>query len=199
MVMRKPITLLISFFLPLLIEAQQTKVDGYIIKMKDTIYCKILPEKRVRFLKTSVTVADDVDSTTEYLAGGPVRGFGFKEDSVVTHYGVVTMYDGNSRRKIYVKKIVLGTVELYQHVYSVFKTNRVTGVSQMEQIEDYYIASNVNGDLTTPFLLPSLKKKFIARYLYDYPDLEDQDKIITPAELIKLLKSFNSWYTRKRA
>jgi hypothetical protein len=174
---------------PLAAAAQAKYLDGYAIKVNDTIYCKVLFDPNT-FIKTSVTLLID-DSPFEYNAGGPVWSYGIRHDNGVTHYGTVSWYNGNRRRNIFIKKIVTGKVELYQHIYTLIRTTRGTGNNITEHHEDYYIARTNDPDLSTPRLLRDLRWKLIEKYIYDFPALEKSKKLNIQG-LIQLLKEYNS-------
>ena len=195
---------LILFCLSYQVVIAQTKdnyKNVYALKGGDTIGCKILYDKNHPRIWDKVTLLIH-NGETIFQAGGPITEFGITEEGVVAHYGFVrTKTRSYSHHKnLFVKKITVGVLELYEHHYNIYKTMRGTSNSTFESFTDYYIAKKDSAApmLATPVLFSSFRKKDLEPYLKDNTDLlAPAEKRFSLKELIALINEYNNWYLKK--
>ena len=146
--------------------------DGYALRGADTIRCEVQFNSNHDHAFRSVTVLINVEEVT-FFAGGPITGFGVEDDGKQYDYGTVDVEVSVPNRRtanlLFIKKLVAGTIDLYEYSYSVVTTKRTTvnGVEKpgssssiTQNTTNHYIAKNDPGapGLVTPVLLPSFKK-----------------------------------------
>lgn len=188
-----------------------TYKNGYALKGKDTIYCKVLFESKYNEARKSVKVLINDDEAT-FFAGGSITGFGIEEEGIKQDYGAVDVeiLVGRERRVnvMYVKKIVAGVINLYEYSYNTTTTKRTTinGVEQPGSVTttqtytNYYIAKtdSTKPILATPVILPGYRKKDLESYLSDNAVLfAREEKKYSLKELIATIKEYNAAYIKR--
>jgi len=205
------IVLLLNHFCAPAQENNTTYKNGYALKGKDTIYCKVLFESKYDEARKSVKVLINDDEAT-FFAGGSITGFGIEEDGVKHDYGVVDVEIllGKERRAnvMYVKKIAAGVINFYEYSYKTTTTKRTTinGIEQPGSITttqtytNYYIAKTDSAKpiLATPVTLPGYRKKDLEPYLSDNAILfAREEKKYSLKELIATIKEYNAAYIKR--
>ena len=214
--MRKEIfLLLLSCLAGMVVHAQATDdyKNGYVLKGKDTVWCKIRFNSNHDHATKAVRLMIDNEEATLY-AGGSITGFGVEDQGQKYHYGVVDVEISVANRRtanlIYVKKIVAGVIDLYEYPYSIV-TNKKTTVNGIEKpgtattskqnITNYYIAKtdSLFPALSTPAFFPTFRKKDVEPYINDNTDMiATAEKRFSLKELIALINEYNNWYSEKK-
>jgi len=215
--MKKFLVVTIIFFCShYILSAQLSPADyktGYALKGADTIPCKVGLSSGNNSPKGAIRLLINDDELT-VLPGGPITGFGAEINGEWYHYGTVTVETklGTQRRSStqYLKKIVAGTIDLYEYSYLIYTTRKVTvngeekpgsASSSSQTYTDYYIAKTDSTavGLAAPVLLPSFRKKDLEPYISDNAALWTiAEKKYNLKELIVLLKEYNSWFQEKK-
>lgn len=199
------ITILYCFYCcPLLAQSGIAYRDGYVLNGKDTVWCKvnfsIQPPNYGRYLGIIVNNVELIDSgRTE------ITGFGFEEEGQQYDYGVVRIERQYSREvfadTVFARKLVAGAIDLYEYNYMHYYTRRSSNNTTTVNVTDYYIAkADSASTLAMPVLLSKLKKREIAGYVSDNPDLyaKLQQRKMPIQKLVAILQEYNRWHKNKR-
>jgi hypothetical protein len=186
--------------------------DGYVIRGNDTIKCKILDNQNQSFF-SSVTVLIDENEFT-FTPTASIKGFGFTYKEKEYHFGCFTVdikltSTNTSSKDIFAKNFVAGTINLFEHSYSIFTTKRTTanGIEQpgststSQHYTNYYISKSdpLQPGLSTPTILYSFNKKNIEPYISDNIDLLNKtEKKLKLEEVINCIKEYNDWCKEKK-
>src|SRR5688572_12179672 len=112
--------------LPVAAQTDSVFVKGYALQGEDTTQCEILYD--LRLLSRDTIVLRLNGRTLRYVAGGPVTGFSFMRDDTPYHYGAVSVTFSTIRQKYtrirFLRKLVTGKVELYEHRHNITRTQR---------------------------------------------------------------------------
>jgi hypothetical protein len=186
--------------------------DGYALKGKDTIRCKVqFNSNHTHPWKTVTLLINNEEST--FFAGGTITGFGVEEDGKKYEYGTVDaeVSVGPTRavNTLFIKKLSAGAIDLYEHEYAITTTRRKTingeaqpgSTTSSQNFTKYYIAKTDSARpvLARPVLLPSFRKKDLEIYLGDNAVLfAREEKRYSLKELIAVINEYNNWYTEKQ-
>jgi hypothetical protein len=186
--------------------------DGYALKGKDTIWCKVSFNSKYDDARKSITLLIKDEEAT-FFAGGTITGFGIEGDDENYDYGIVdvevSVADRRMANLLFVKKLATGTIDLYEYSYSIFKTKRTTinGIEQpgsttnSQRYTNNYISKtdSTKPILATPVLLPSFRKKDLEPYINDNTELLVRvEKRFSIKELIAVIKEYNNWSLEKK-
>lgn len=186
---------------------------GYALKGKDTIWCRVLFSSKFDDARNVVNLLINDEEST-FFTGGPITGFGAEENGSKYDYGFVDVDVSVGNRQfsnlLFVKKLVAGTIDLYEYTYSISTTKRTTingeekpgsATTSSQSYTNHYIAKtdSTKPVLATPVLLPSFRKKDLESYLTDNVDLlAKAEKRFSLKELIEVLKEYNNWSLEKK-
>ncbi len=195
-------------------QAPEEYKDGYVLKGKDTIWCKVLFNSKHEHGTKAIPVIIDNEEITFY-AGGSITGYGVKEDNEEYNYGTVDVEISVVNRRmanlLFVKKIVAGTIDLYEYSYSIRMTKRTTvnGIEKpgststtTQKFTTHYIAKidTAAPMLATPTPLTSFRKKDLEPYIRDNTVMmANTEKRFSLKELFVLLKEYNNWCLEKKS
>lgn len=182
--------------------------DGYALKEKDTVWCKVYFNTGSPDFSKNVRLIIDGEEMI-FLAGSAITGFGFEENKKRHDYGTVEVETqaGTTmvKKSLFVRKLVAGTIDLYEYSYLVYSTRRrssgtgpPTEATTTQKYFTYnYIAKadSAAPALAIPVLLSILKKKEIAAYVSDNADMFAKlDKAVSVKQLADILREYNKWY-----
>ncbi len=177
----------------LIAQTDSVYVKGYALQGEDTTHCEIL--YNLRLLTRDTVVLRVNGRTLRYVAGGPVTGFYFAHNDTSYHFGAVTVSFSTGRQKYtrirFLRKLITGKVELYEHRHNILMTQRNSGQSKSENLRDYYLGRNDmhSASLSKPGLISPFRKKKIIHYIADHSELVYRfPEKPTLDELITLLK-----------
>jgi|CXWL01.1.fsa_nt_gi hypothetical protein len=186
--------------------------DGYALKGRDTIWCKIFFNSNHDHATKVVKLMINEEEATFY-AGGTITGFSVKDDGKEYNFGTVDVEVSVADRRManlyFVKKLAAGAIDLYEYTYSI-RTNKRTTVNGVEKpgssstitqnYTNHYIAKIDSGTqvLSNPVLLPSFRKKDIEPYISDNDVLmASAEKRFSLKELVALINEYNKWASGK--
>jgi len=196
-------------FIPILIYIQTASINaqdnsfyakGYLLNNKDTSWTKIWFNPNSPYFQEEITVWQNEETKTISLADNKeLTGFGIIEEGYQIHFGKVRSQGLKSWLYFYAKKIVTGTVELYELPLFAVRKDPESYKLLRENYSDYYIARTDNNSTSYPTLLNQLKKNKISPFLKGYPGLADiPNETLTPERLAELIKQYNTWYKNSK-
>lgn len=184
---------------------------GYLLKGLDTISCEIDYGSKGKMSHGYPKAKLENDEFNIYNTG-MFSGFGYEDDGKWYHFGEVTVGVklGTQQRenKFFLKKLVAGTIDLYEYSYVIgtTTTTKIDGVekpgsatSTRQEFTNYYIGKNdtANAALLKPILISSFRKKDIEPYVADNADMTSNlNKKYKLKELIVLLNEYNLWFEK---
>lgn len=169
-------------------------LDGYIIQKTDTTICRIWFNPASPAYIDEMTVwLNDTSQTISFEKDKSLVGFGFTQQGYRAHYGRIRLQGLNSWVYAFAKKLVTGTLELYELPYGLLKKDPESLGLKREFFSAYYINRTDHESPSLPTLLKSMKKKEILGFIKDFPNLKDIPSVFTPQELLDLVKQYNAW------
>jgi hypothetical protein len=190
--------------------------DGYIIRLGDTISCKIyngIPKEELGY-RVKFHYGDGKLIT--YYPGSAVKGFGILEDGDTLHFYQMDVpvyyFYGRKNDKVYVEVVASGRLTLYR--FMKFKESIWTGTGLIGGALEMILASKdgnsylikMEGSDTLVAVGNKMaggesyfKREEILPYVKDRPQVLagiPVDKFIYLKELRMVLRSYNTWYKR---
>ncbi len=192
---------ILAFTITTFVKAQNQGfyADGYLLYNKDTSWCKIWFDPANPDFNDSLTTWYKDEGKTILLENNKdLSGFGIVQRGYKTDFGKIRLQGLKSWIYTYAKKLVSGTVELYEVPFTEMKKDPASMKLLREEFAAYYIARTDNNSSAYPTQLKQLKKKKIAPFLPEYPELKDvTDNTMTAEEVAGLLRRYNAWYKEK--
>ena len=216
----------ILFILPLLLFSQKSNSqynikkfkDGYVLRGKDTVKCKIFTGTSVNEYEQVVFRYSDnkLEDPISYYAGSIIAGYGIKTDSTFKHFWAfprlkISMFK-KKQEDVYGRVEVGGYLKLLEYVeekYSpgIMKPGGGFSSGTTSSYTSFYLyktgddsAYNIKGEKGA-FLLNGIDEDVIINYFSDYPELVSKIKAkpkIKLRDVIEYVKEYNLWYEEKQ-
>jgi hypothetical protein len=182
--------------------------DGYIIRLSDTVRCKIYVGALEKICHEVTFQYPDGRQMT-YTAGSAIKGFGYKTDSSEKHYLAFPISEyyinGQKNTKAYGEVIAPGQLRLLKYA-AIYPTVRATrrnpglGVTTATDIRYYLYPEKNDTAIRVGFKrligYVYFTKDEIKTYIADYRELmeeiKEEDKI-SLKELAAYIDSYNQW------
>lgn len=203
------------------VSAQKKKdknyAEGYIIRLSDTIPCKIYTGYQQEEIGYEMTFKYDDGRILTYNPGSVIKGFGYKKNKEYIHFHEVDVpvyiIREQENNKAYAEVITDGALRLYKFrriKNSVFiasgaipaailywiksKENELFSIKKKRD-DSLYVIGQKTIIGTTLF-----ERNEIVPFLAGYPQVmaNEHDELISLKDLKKYLQEYNTWYRRKK-
>ena len=189
-----------SFVISIAIKAQDQGfyADGYLLYNKDTSWCKIwFDPSNYNFSDSLITWNKDEEKVIPLINNKELAGFGIIQKGYKMDFGKIRLQGLKSWVYTYTKKLVTGAVELYELPFTEMKKDPGSMKLLREEFAAYYIARTDKPTSDFPTQLKQLRKKKIAPFLPDYPELKEMNDVMTAEEVAGLIRRYNAWFKEK--
>lgn len=199
--MKKLILLFIYTSATIVVHGQGFFVDGYLLYGKDTTKCRLWYEPGNFNFNDSLTIwADEKSSAIALNKKDNLVGLGITHLEYKSDYGKIRLQGTNSLIYSFAKKLVTGTVELYELPITVMKKDPSSLKLIKESFSDYYITRTDNDKFEWPVFIKQLKKKKIADFIFNFPGLKEiKEDMLFPEQAVALVKEYNEWFKNNKA